>query len=61
LVLGGELDFPAVVALGRELAARLPRARSHVLEGTAHLPSLERPEDCAPIVRSFFAEALSRA
>jgi pimeloyl-ACP methyl ester carboxylesterase len=61
LVLWGDLDFPSCVALGQELATRLPRARSHVVEGTAHLPSLERPELCAELIRSFFAEALSRS
>jgi pimeloyl-ACP methyl ester carboxylesterase len=59
LVLSGELDFPDRVALGQELAARLPRARSHVFAGAAHLPSLEQPERCAEIIRSFLAEALS--
>lgn len=61
LVLWGDLDFPSCVALGQELATRLPRARSHVVAGTAHLPSLEQPELCAEIIRSFFAEALSQS
>lgn len=58
LVVAGDLDFPDRVALSQELAARLPRARLSMVEGAAHLPSLERPEQVAALVRAFLAEVL---
>ncbi|HTV21360.1 MAG TPA: alpha/beta hydrolase [Polyangiaceae bacterium] len=61
LVLWGDLDFPDRVALSESLAARLPHAHAHVVQGTAHLPSLERPEECASVLRAFLAEALNRS
>lgn len=61
LVIAGDLDFPDRVALSQELAARLPRARLSMLEGVAHLPSLERPDEVAALVRAFLAEVLAAA
>ena len=59
LVIAGDLDFPDRVALSQELAARLPRARLCMLGGVAHLPSLERPDEVAALVRAFLAEVLA--
>ena len=42
-VLRRNLDFPHVAECCRELVRALPAARSRVLRGIAHLPSLERP------------------
>ena len=58
LVVAGDLDFPDRLALGQELATRIPRARELTITGTAHLPSLEQPELVARAIRSFLAEAL---
>jgi pimeloyl-ACP methyl ester carboxylesterase len=60
LVLCGDLDLPDCVALSQELGTRIPRARAELIEGAAHLPSLEQPETCARAMRAFFAEALRR-
>jgi pimeloyl-ACP methyl ester carboxylesterase len=60
LVLCGDLDLPSCVALSQELGARISRARTELIEGAAHLPSLEQPETCARAIRAFFAEALRR-
>lgn len=61
LVLSGDLDFPDRVALSASLAARIPHVHAHVVHGTAHLPSLERPEECAAVIRAFLAEALAES
>jgi pimeloyl-ACP methyl ester carboxylesterase len=59
LVLAGDLDFPDRVALSVSLGARIPHVHAHVVHGTAHLPGLERPEECAAVIRAFLAEALA--
>lgn len=61
LVLSGDLDFPHCVAVSEALGARIPHVHAHVVRGTAHLPSLERPEECASVIRAFLAEALAES
>ena len=52
----GDLDVPFVISRAREVAARLPDVRGQdVLEGTAHLPYLERPADVAALIRGAVA------
>jgi pimeloyl-ACP methyl ester carboxylesterase len=53
LLLWGDLDFPHLQARCHHLAQWLPRATSHVIKDTAHLPSLEQPERCAALIRAF--------
>lgn len=58
LLIVGELDFPHIVERHAELSDELENAFAVVIEGTAHLPNLERPE----LFNSFlleFLEALS--
>jgi pimeloyl-ACP methyl ester carboxylesterase len=45
LVVVGDLDTPRARATADHLAATLRDAKKVVLEGTAHLPSMERPDD----------------
>lgn len=45
LVVWGTLDFPHLLERMRHIAATVPGAHSHVIANTAHLPSLERPEE----------------
>jgi pimeloyl-ACP methyl ester carboxylesterase len=47
----GDRDVPFLVARSRELAQRLPQGGHRVLEGVAHLPSLEQPAAVAALVR----------
>jgi pimeloyl-ACP methyl ester carboxylesterase len=54
-VVWGDLDIPALCTQYAEVAARIPRARSHVLHGVAHLPSLERPAELAATVNAALA------
>ncbi|VFR30680.1 alpha/beta hydrolase fold [plant metagenome] len=55
LVAWGSLDFPHIQARCEGLAARLPDAQGVKLDGTAHLPSLERPEAISNLLTGFLA------
>jgi pimeloyl-ACP methyl ester carboxylesterase len=54
----GEWDIPADLPFYEETARRLPNAEQRVLQGTAHLPSLDRPDLVADLIRE--AAALAR-
>lgn len=56
-VIVGTLDLPHVIARGRELAARAPRAELIVMDAVAHLPQLERPNEVAALIRTAIAAA----
>ena len=47
----GELDVPADVPFYRKIAERIPGALARPIPGTAHLPSIDRPEAVAELVR----------
>jgi 3-oxoadipate enol-lactonase len=53
LVAVGELDKPDFHAISERLAAEIPGAAHRVIEGSGHLPALERPHETARIVREF--------
>ena len=57
LVLWGEHDALVPLAVGKALAAALPRAQFEVLQGCGHLPTLEKPEESA----AMFTELLKTA
>ena len=44
LVVVGDEDVPDMVEIAALLESSIPRARTVVIEGAAHLPSLERPD-----------------
>ena len=44
LLIWGDLDFPHLQARCQRMATQLPKVRTEVLQGTAHLPNLEQPE-----------------
>jgi pimeloyl-ACP methyl ester carboxylesterase len=50
LVIQGDLDFPHVQDRSRHVANTILNASCHVLTGTAHLPSLERPADVTDLL-----------
>jgi 3-oxoadipate enol-lactonase len=55
LVAVGEHDKPDFRAIAERLARELPDAELAVIDGAGHLPSMERPEQTAALVRSFLS------
>jgi pimeloyl-ACP methyl ester carboxylesterase len=53
LLVVGDLDFPHIVERHEELSEELENAFAVTLEGTAHLPSLERPDLFNPLLLEF--------
>jgi 3-oxoadipate enol-lactonase len=53
LVLRGALDWPDVAAAAERFVAGIPDAREAVIDGSAHLPTMERPEEVARLVLEF--------
>ena len=43
LVVWGELDWPDFIAISQRLAGGIEGAETAVVEGSGHLPALERP------------------
>lgn len=54
LLIVGEEDFSAIIDRHEHLSEEMPNAFAAVLEGTAHIPSIERPE----LVNSLLLEFL---
>lgn len=61
LVLWGEQDALAPVAVGQALAAALPHAEFEVLPGCGHLPALEKPAESAALFARLLKTAEARA
>lgn len=53
LLLWGTLDFPHIQQRSRHIAETIPQATGREIPGTAHLPSLERPESVTPSILDF--------
>lgn len=56
LVICGDLDFPHIQERCRHIAPMMPNGSCHLLAGTAHLQSLDRPAD----VTGLLAECINR-
>lgn len=56
-IVQGSLDEPSGLAVARIAATTFPNASLHVMDEVAHLPSLERPDELAAIVRDVTARA----
>lgn len=52
----GDRDRLIPIDNGRALAAAIPNARLHVLEGCSHLPSWEATEELVEVTDAFFRE-----
>ena len=55
LVAVGEHDKADFRAIAERLARELPNAQLAVIEGAGHLPSMERPDETAALVRRFLS------
>lgn len=55
LVAVGEHDKADFHAIAERLARELPSAELAVIEGAGHLPSMERPDETAALVRRFLS------
>ncbi|MEH2515197.1 pimeloyl-ACP methyl ester carboxylesterase [Bradyrhizobium sp. AZCC 1610] len=53
LVIWGDLDFPHIQERCRHMAATMSNGAGHMLTGTAHLPSLERPTEITGLLAEF--------
>src|SRR5690606_30874697 len=61
LLVAGDLDFPHVVNRHDDLSEEMDNAFAVVIEGTAHLPSLERPDLFNPLLLEFLSTVLGDA
>jgi 3-oxoadipate enol-lactonase len=59
LIITGDLDTPQTLAAARVLAEAIKGAQSAVIESTAHLPNMERPEEFNQRVLSFLSRVSS--
>ena len=53
LLVAGDLDFPHIVNRHEDLSEDMENAFAVVIEGTAHLPNLERPDLFGPLLFEF--------
>lgn len=53
LVIWGDLDFPHIQERCRHIATTMSNGSGHMLTGTAHLPSLERPTEITGLLAEF--------
>lgn len=58
LVMGGSEDVSTPPATVRELSVALPDARWHEIDGSGHLPCVDRPDEVADRVDAFLEEVL---
>ncbi len=56
LVVWGDLDTSGVLAMADIMAQRIPRARKVVFPGTAHMLTMEKPEEFTRIILGFLSE-----
>ncbi len=56
LVMRGALDWPDVAAAAERFVAGISDVREVVIDGCAHLPTMERPEEVARLVLEFLGE-----
>ena len=59
LVVVGELDDPAILAVSERIAAEAPRARLVAIPGAGHMLSLEQPAVFADLLSSFLDDVTS--
>ena len=55
LVLVGDLDRPEMLEIAKRLETEIPNARRETIAGTAHVPSMERPDEFDRLVLDFLS------
>jgi pimeloyl-ACP methyl ester carboxylesterase len=60
LVICGDLDLPHVQERCRQMAPMMSNGSHHVLTGTAHLPSLDRPAEITGLLAAFINRCSGR-
>jgi pimeloyl-ACP methyl ester carboxylesterase len=55
LVIVGDLDTPRTLAGADFIAKNIPNAKKIIMNGVAHLPNMEQPEEFNRLVLSFLA------
>jgi len=55
LVIVGDLDRPEMLEIADRLEAEIPDARRETMQGVAHVPSMERPEEFDRLVLEFLS------
>jgi pimeloyl-ACP methyl ester carboxylesterase len=60
LVIWGDFDFPHIQERCRQIAPMMLDGSHHVLTGTAHLPSLDRPADVTRLLAAFINRCSGR-
>ena len=55
LAIGGELDRPEMLEIAKRLETEIPNARLETIAGTAHVPSMERPDEFDRLVLEFLS------
>jgi 3-oxoadipate enol-lactonase len=58
LILRGALDWPDVAVAAKRFVDELPDACEVVIDGCAHLPTLERPDEVARLILDFLGEGV---
>jgi len=61
LVVRGALDWPDVAVAAQRFVKEIPDAREVVVDGCAHLPTMERPEEIARLILEFVSEQAADA
>lgn len=61
LLVVGDLDYPHIIERHHDLSEEFENAFAVVLEGTAHLPSLERPDLFNPLLIEFLEAVTGEA
>jgi pimeloyl-ACP methyl ester carboxylesterase len=59
LIIYGDLDTPDILAAGKYMARHIQGTKEVVMQGAAHLPSMEQPQALNEIVSSFLAQLSS--
>lgn len=57
LIVVGDLDQPDILRVADQLADGIPGARKEVIPGTAHVPSMEKPDEFNRLVLGFLEAA----